>query len=146
MAYLTKSDMFSFDKKHFNLEKLQRGRVGTTLGNADFLAEQSGIPRSKFIEIATLSQLVSLLLKDRIDVLVFERISVMSLLQAQTDRDIYYQTIGDVPASIAVSNDNEGDELKEKLDQLIMQLNQDKIFADYLKYSRMPDSGTVPRK
>ncbi|NQZ81494.1 MAG: transporter substrate-binding domain-containing protein [Colwellia sp.] len=142
----TKSDLFSFDKKHFNIETLQRGSIGTTLGNADFFAEQTGIPRSKFIETATLNQLVSLLLKHRIDVLIFERVSVMSLLQAQNSRDVFYQTIGEVPASIAVSKTSAGNKLKEKLDQLIKKLDQDKIFAGYLKYSRMPDAGVVPGK
>jgi polar amino acid transport system substrate-binding protein len=141
----TKSDLFSFDKKYFNVDDLQRGRIGTTLGNADFFSEQTGIPRSKFIETSSLSQLVSLLLTRRIDVLIFERVSVMSSLQANNAGKVYYQTIGEVPASIAVSKNEEGDRLKQKLDHLIKQLDQEKIFSGYLKYSRLPDAGTVPR-
>jgi len=141
----TKSDLFSFDKKYFNFDNLQRGRIGTTLGNADFFSEKAGIERSKFIETSTLDQLISLLLTRRIDVLIFERVSVMSLLQEKNSQDVYYKTIGEVPASIAVSNNSKGKKLKEKLDSLIDKLDQDKIFSGYLKYSRLPDSGVVPK-
>ncbi len=139
-----KSDLFSLEKKYFNRHNLTRGRIGTTLGNADFFAERTGIARSKFMETSSLNQLVSLLLRRRIDVLIFERVSVMTLLQARDAQNVYYQTIGEVPASIAVANNNEGDILKKKLDHLITLLNQEEIFSGYLEYSRLPDSGTVP--
>ncbi|MFT5756132.1 MAG: polar amino acid transport system substrate-binding protein [Alteromonadaceae bacterium] len=141
----TKSDLFSLDKKYFNSDNLQQGRIGTTLGNADFFADKTGIARSKFIETSTLNQLVSLLLKGRIDVLIFERVSVMSLLQAQSaQQKVYYQSIGEVAVSIAVAKNEAGNKLKTKLDRLIKQIDQDSIFSSYLKYSHLPDSGTVP--
>jgi len=140
----TTSDMFSFDQKYFDISQIKNQRIGTTLGNAVFLAEQSGIPENIFIEVATLNQLVDMLINQRIDVLLFERASVMSLLQQKNIADVYYQTVGLIPASIAVRNDLEGQRLKAKLDSLIKQLDLQGIFSGYLKYSRLPERGKVP--
>jgi len=140
----TTSDIFVFDRKHFNLLKLKKGRIGTTLGNADFFSKQMNIPRDKFIQTATMRQLVDMFIKRRIDVLVFERVSVMTLLQEQKITGVYYQSIGKVPASLGVHKNASGDELKEKLDLLIKQLPLDDIFSGYLKYTSLPKKGKVP--
>jgi polar amino acid transport system substrate-binding protein len=140
----TTSDIFSFDRQNFDLSKLKKGRIGTTLGNADFFAKQMNIPRDKFIQTATLEQLVNMLVKRRIDVLVFERVSVMTLLQEQKVTGVYYQSIGKVPASLAVYKNASGDKLKQKIDALIKQLPLDKIFSGYLKYTKLSNTGMVP--
>ena len=140
----TTSDIFAFDRQNFDLSKLKKGRIGTTLGNADFFAKQMDIPRDKFIQTATMDQLVNMFIKRRIDVLVFERVSVMTLLQEQKVAGVYYQSIGKVPASLAVYKDVSGDKLKQKLDALIKQLPLDDIFSGYLKYTSLPNTGEVP--
>ena len=68
----------------------------------------------------------------------------MTLLQEKLSPDVYYQTIGLVPASIAVSNDGKGYRLKAKLDRLIRQLDHEKIFSGYLKFNRLHATGKVP--
>ena len=140
----TTSDIFVFDHQYFDLGKLKNGRIGTTLGNADFLAKQMDIPRDKFIQTATMRQLIDMFVKRRIDVLVFERVSVMTLLQEQKITGVYYQSIGKVPASLGVYKNASGDELKKKLDGLIKQLPLDEIFSGYLKYTILPEKGKVP--
>ena len=140
----TTSDIFVFDRQYFDLAKLKSGRIGTTLGNADFLAKQMNIPRDKFIQTATMRQLIDMFVKRRIDVLVFERVSVMTLLQELKITGVYYQSIGKVPASLGVYKNSSGDELKKKLDGLIKQLPLDEIFSGYLKYTILPDKGKVP--
>lgn len=140
----TSSDIFTFERKFLDLSILQKGRIGTTIGNADFLASQMKIPRDMFIQTATLRQLVDMLVKRRIDVLVFERVSVMTLLQEKKVQGVYYQTIGKIPASIAVYRDSQGVKLKEKLDELIKQLPLETIFSGYFQYSNLPESGKVP--
>lgn len=140
----TTSDLFSFDIRHFDLAIMAKKRIGTTLGNADFFAEEIGLPADYFIEVASLNQLVDMFIGGRIDVLLFERASVMTLLQERNIDKVYYQTIGMVPASIGVRNDEEGKQLKKKLDELINQLDHKAIFGDYLKFSKLPDSGMVP--
>jgi polar amino acid transport system substrate-binding protein len=140
----TTSDIFSLELKFFDLSKLKKGRIGTTLGNADFFSEQLEIPLNKFIQTSTLRQLVDMLIKRRIDVLVFERVSVMTLLQEKNMTDVYYQSIGKVPASIAVFRSQEGEKLKEKLDKLIKQLPLEDIFSGYLQFTDLPKSGKVP--
>lgn len=140
----TTSDIFVFDRQNFDLGKLKKGRIGTTLGNADFFARQMGIPREKFIQTATMRQLVDMFVKRRIDVLVFERVSVMTLLQEQKITGVYYQSIGKVPASLGVFKSSSGDKLKKKMDDLIKQLPLDDIFSGYLKYTTLPSKGKVP--
>jgi len=140
----TTSDIFVFDRQSFNLGKLKQGRIGTTLGNADFFSNQMGVPREKFIQTATLRQLVDMFVKRRIDVLVFERVSVMTLLQEKKVAGVYYQSIGKVPASLGVFKNPSGDKLKQKIDDLIEQLPLDEIFSGYLKYTLLPEKGKVP--
>ncbi len=140
----TTSDIFTFERKFFDLSILKKGRIGTTTGNADFFAKQMKIPRDKFIQTATLRQLVDMLLKRRIDVLVFERVSVMTLFQEKKMSGVYYQSIGKVPASFAVYKNSDGEKLKEKLDKLIKQLPLEAIFAGYLQHAHLPESGKVP--
>jgi polar amino acid transport system substrate-binding protein len=140
----TTSDIFAFERSFFDLSILRKGRIGTTIGNADFFAKQMKIPRDKFIQTATLRQLVDMLVKRRIDVLVFERVSVMTLLQEKKVSGVYYKTIGKVPASIAVYKNLAGDKLKDKLDKLIEKLPLDNIFSGYLQYTDLPHSGKVP--
>jgi polar amino acid transport system substrate-binding protein len=140
----TTSDIFTFERNFFDLSRLKKGRIGTTIGNADFFAKQMEIPRDKFIQTATLRQLVDMLVKRRIDVLVFERVSVMTLLQEKKMAGVYYQSIGKIPASIAVYKNPAGTKLKEKLDKLIKQLPLDTIFSGYLQFTDLPESGKVP--
>jgi len=140
----TTSDLFVLDKRYLDINQIKKRRIGTTLGNADFLADQVGLSADHFIEVATLGQLVDMLLKGRIDALLFERASVMTLLQEKISTDVYYQTIGLIPASIAVNNDDKGHRLKAKLDRLIRQLDHEKIFSGYLKFNRLHATGKVP--
>jgi polar amino acid transport system substrate-binding protein len=140
----TTSDLFSFDPHYFEFNNIAHGRIGTTLGNADFFAQQMGLSRDKFIETSSMNQLIDMFIKRRIDVLVFERVSVMTLLQDRNVNGVFYQTIGKVPASIAVFKGEAGSQLKAKLDGLISQLDHDQLFGDYFKYTKLPKSGKVP--
>jgi hypothetical protein len=59
-------------------------------------------------------------------------------------KGVYYQSIGKVPASIAVFKNGAGGILKEKLDELIKQLPLENIFSGYFQYIDLPESGKVP--
>ncbi len=69
---------------------------------------------------------------------------MVTLLQHRRVKGVLYQAIGFIPASIAVSNDEKGKALKRRLDDLISQLDQEKIYHGYLKYSKLPESGEMP--
>lgn len=140
----TTSDLFTFDQQFFDLANVATGRIGTTTGNAGFFAKLLGIEATRFIEVKELNHLVSMFITNRIDVMLFERASVMTLLQQRNVRDVYYKSIGQVPASIAVANTEKGKQLKNQLDTAIRQLDTNKIFASYLKYTQLPDTGKVP--
>ncbi|WP_448549172.1 substrate-binding periplasmic protein [Thalassotalea fusca] len=140
----TRSDLFTFDPKHFNINAVGRKRIGTPIGNAAFFAEQLGIDESRFIEVSTLPQLVDMLLKRRIDVLLFERVSVMTNLKEKQVKGVLYKSIGVIPASIAVARSEKGDKLRQKLEYYIAKLDREKIFSGYLNLLALPESGIVP--
>jgi hypothetical protein len=68
----------------------------------------------------------------------------MTLLQNEDVQYIYYQSIGDVPASIAITRDEKGLKLKKQLDELIKKLDQQHIFNGFLQYTNLSDDGWVP--
>ncbi|GLX77531.1 hypothetical protein tinsulaeT_08710 [Thalassotalea insulae] len=137
----TTSDLFALQPQFLSIEQIKEKRIGTTSGNAVFLAQQLGIDASMFVEVRALEQLVDMLIKGRIDVLLFERASVMTLLAEKGVYGVYYQSIAQVPASIAVSNNEQGKALKQSLDSAIKRLDLDSIFSGYLKYIYLPSSG-----
>jgi len=137
----TTSDLFSLDPKYLNIENIAKKSIGTTNGNASFLAEQLGIAESYFVEVRSLNQLVDMFLKKRLNVILFERASVMTLLEQKHAYGVYYKTIGEIPASMAVQKNEAGLLLKTKLDNIIKKLDTSKIFAEYLKYSHLPSEG-----
>jgi len=137
----TTSVLFSFKEKYLNIDNVKPRTIGTTTGNAIFLAEQLGIDPSLFVEVRTLNQLVDMFIARRIDVITFERASVMTLLSEKNIFDVYYKTIGSIPASMAVHKGKRGAALKAKIDGIIEQLDLDKIFSGYLHYINLPDNG-----
>jgi len=139
----TTSDMFSFEQAYLDIANIEPKRIGTTLGNAVFLAEQIGLESSMFIEVKTLDQLVDMLIKGRIDVLLFERASVMTLLSERNVYGVHYKSVGNVPASMAVAKGAIGSTLKTKLDHVINKLDLEKIFSGYLHYIHLPDVGVT---
>ncbi|WP_206484604.1 transporter substrate-binding domain-containing protein [Thalassotalea sp. G2M2-11] len=139
----TTSDLFSFDADLFNSEQLKLNKIGTTTGNASFFAEQLGVDKSVFTEVRTLNQLVEMFIKKRIDLILFERASVMTLLAQKNVYGVHYQSIGIIPASMAVSNNAKGRALKKRLDTAIKQLDLDALFSGYLKYIYLPSPGVT---
>lgn len=143
-SFDTTSDFFTLNTKFLEVSNILPGRIGTTRGNAVYLAEMVGLTKEHFVEIGTLPRLVDMLISGRIDVIFFERASVMSLLQQRQIQNVYYQSAAHIPASIAVANNEQGKALKEKMDKAINKINIDRIFASYLKYYRLPDKGIMP--
>lgn len=141
----TTSDLFSFDQQYLNIDHIKPKRIGTTAGNATFFAQQLGVEPDIFVEVRSLQQLVDMLIKGRIDVLLFERSSVMTLLAEKDIYGIHYQSIGLIPASIAVSKNQEGMDLKKELDEVIKTLDLDKIFSGYLQYIYLPSKGVTSK-
>ncbi|MCO4799238.1 MAG: transporter substrate-binding domain-containing protein [Colwelliaceae bacterium] len=136
-------DLFSKNKASLDLDTLPNQSIGTLIGNADFFAEISQIPRNKFIEISSLNQLVKMMNKGRIHTVIFERISMMSTIQKLNLINIHYKKLMTIPATFAVKNTIEGSLLKEKLDKLISK----ESIATYQKklttYSQLPSFGVV---
>lgn len=139
----TRVDFFSLNKSHFNVEQLPDSSIGTLVGNADFFSEIINVPVSKFIEVSSLEQLAKMLALGRLKVILFERASTMSTIKALNIENIYYKNVGIVPASLAVSKTAIGIKLKEKLDKLLANLDNNEFFSEFIDYTSMDDSGQV---
>jgi polar amino acid transport system substrate-binding protein len=139
----TQVDFFSLNKDYFNIEQLPDGSIGTLIGNAAFFSEIINVPVIKFVEVSSLEQLVKMLALGRLSVILFERVSTMSTIKTLSIEHIYYKKMGIVPASLAVSNTTEGNILKKQLDSVLLNLDNQEFFSDFINYTSMSDSGKV---
>lgn len=154
----TTVDLYSTSPKNFELDKLPNHSIGTLIGNADFFAELAGVPREKFIEVNSLSRLVMMMARDRLKVIIFERVAMMSTIkQLQNDlnskvptefnspenpQQIYYQKFKIIAASLAVAKSEAGYELKKQLDKLL-DVNTLQYFQEITPYAKLPDTGVI---
>lgn len=142
----TRVDFFALERKYFSIEQLPDGSIGTLLGNADFFAEIINVPTTKFVEVTDLEQLVKMLALGRLKVILFERASTMSTINALNIDNIYYKNMGIVPASLAVPNTEEGIKLKAQLDNLLQNVDNNKFFSEFINYTSMEHTGQVINK
>jgi polar amino acid transport system substrate-binding protein len=154
----TTVDFYANSPNSFEIEKLPANSIGTLIGNADFFAELANIPRNKFIEVSSLSQLILMMARGRLKVILFERVAMMStikklsqnrlspspieFLSLDNSHKIYYKKFKIIAASLAVANNAEGKALKEQLDQLLSE-NTSQYFKKIAPYAQLPDSGVI---
>ncbi|MCP4021667.1 MAG: hypothetical protein GY729_07485, partial [Desulfobacteraceae bacterium] len=140
-----KSDLYATTKTNLNPENIGKEKLGVPFGNKNFFAEITQIPLEKFRE-GLLEDLLRMLAIGRLDAFTFERASTMSTIKKLKIPNIHYKQSPPViiPASLAVRNDQKGNQLKKKLDTLILQLDQQQIFKNYFTFISLPDSGIVP--
>jgi polar amino acid transport system substrate-binding protein len=139
----THVDFFSLNKDYFNIEQLPDGSIGTLIGNKEFFSEIINVPVIKFVEVSSLKQLVKMLALGRLSVILFERVSTMSTIKELKIENIYYKEMGIVPASLAVLNSKEGLMLKTQLDNLLLNLDNEEYFSEFINYTSMNVSGKV---
>lgn len=136
------TDYYSLDKE--KLKSPEKYTIGTPSGNAKFYSEILGIPVDNFFE-GELENLLRMLAVDReIDIFLFERGSTMSKIKELNLKNIYYKEIPlSIDASMAVRKSEEGDQLRQRLEQCMTKVDLEKIFERQLFYVNMPDSGIV---
>ncbi|XQW84131.1 hypothetical protein ACOYR1_13425 [Thalassotalea piscium] len=137
-------EVFSTEKKYLKLNSIPVNSLGTLVGNAAFFSEKFNIPLNKFVEVASLEQLVKMLDKKRLKAILFERAAVMSSIQNYINTPIYYRYLDTIPATLAVAKTKEGRQLKKMLDSLIIEVNQAQNFQKRGNYYRLPNFGIVP--
>jgi len=138
-----KVDLFTLDKKYFNIPLLPKQSIGTLRGNADFFSEVLNIPRDRFIEISSLTQLTKMLQRKRLKIITFERASTMTTLEKLDITGVYYKKVAEIPASFAVYKNSKGQELKAKIDKLLAQVKSKSYFLSYFKYQKLTDTGLI---
>ena len=154
----TTVDLYSTSPTHFNLDDLPNKSIGTLIGNADFFSELAEVPREKFIEVSSLTQLIMMMARGRIKVVLFERVAMMSTINklqselnsevptelnsSQCPQKIYYKKFKLIAASLAVAKNEAGDQLKKQLDELLAK-NTLPYFTKIAPYAELPDSGVI---
>jgi polar amino acid transport system substrate-binding protein len=141
-----KVDLFTLEKKYFNIQLLPKQSIGTLRGNADFFSELLNIPRDKFIEISSLTQLTKMLQRKRLKIITFERASTMTTIKKLDISGVYYKKVAEIPASFAVYKNNKGLKLKAKIDRLLSQVKSKSYFLSYFKYQKLTDTGLITPK
>lgn len=107
-------------------------------------SETLDIPLEKFIEVASLEQLVKMMAKKRLKAIVFERYSVITSIQRYIKQPIYYRFLTIVPATLAVTNTEKGQALKQLLDRYIKEVTAVTPFQRQGNYHTLPTQGQVP--
>lgn len=136
-------DIFASKKKLLDITSTPNASIGTLIGNADFFSELLNIPRTKFVEVTSLEQLVKMLAKGRLELATFERVAMMSTIKRLKVKNIYYQKFGVIPASMAVANNTTGLALKNELDKLLAKVAIDLNNSQLQYYRSLPSSGIV---
>lgn len=137
-------DIYSTDTKFLMVDAIPVNSLGTLAGNAAFFSEALNIPINKFLEVASLEQLVKMLEKKRLKAIVFERIATMSSIQKHLQETIYYRFLESMPATLAVTNTDRGRQLKQILDKQILNIADKKTFKRFGNYNTLPPQGEVP--
>lgn len=138
-----KVDLFTLNNAYFQTQSLPEHSIGTLRGNADFFSEVLNIPRNKFVEVSSLTQLIQMLERKRLKVITFERASTMSTLEKYNVQGVYYKNVAQIPASFAVHNNSSGKALKKKIDHLLSQIKSNRYFTAFFHYQNLADSGKV---
>ncbi len=143
----SKNDVFSLKPENVNPEIfVTLKRIGIPRGNKEATGAMIGAPLDSLRELNSMDALVQMLKLGRVDAISFERASVMTMIQKTKLPNVHYQLHPPEPIAtgLGVQNNAKGKALKQKLESLIRQLDQEKIFGEYLKYVNLPDSGIVP--
>jgi polar amino acid transport system substrate-binding protein len=154
----TTVDLYSTSPTHFDINNLPERSIGTLIGNADFFAELAQVPREKFIEVGSLTQLIMMMARGRIKVIIFERVAMMSTIKSlqndlrtkipaeinspESPQKIYYKKFKIIAASLAVAKSETGDLLKKQLDELLSE-NTSQYFKKIAPYAKLPNSGVI---
>ncbi len=150
-------DTFSLEKHFLEQNILRSGiTIGTPRGNEDFLSNKYNISIDHF-HPGKLDNLLVMMYKGRVDLILFERASVINKIHELGEKNakynykldlqnIHYKNIDIIPASFGVRNNKKGSDLKKKMDELIKKTDYKKIFSRALKYWSLPDKGIVKSK
>lgn len=138
----TTSDVYAKDKS--KLADISSIKIAIPRGNEDFASMILGVPKENFYP-GELEGLLKMLNAGRIDAFWFERASTMSTLEKLKISGIHYTKLpAESPdAGFAFAKNEDGTQLKTKIDAAIKKIDTDKLFADYYKYLELPATGVT---
>ena len=128
----TAADVFAMDPAWLSLPRSgEEYYVGAPLGNAEFFSALYDVPIDRFVE-STLPNLLQMLARGRIQALMFERASTRSYIWRARLEGVHYRMLGRINAGLAVRRDQQGDQLRARLEALIAKVDTRALLADYL--------------
>lgn len=137
-----RADLFSHSAQWLDGTAWKQHRVGTPWGNAAFFSDSTGVDEDRFVE-SSLPSLARMLRGHRIDVLLFGRVSTMTVIRELGLKGIHYRNLYEIPAGFAVADTERGRALMKRLEPLLTPPEKLSLFADYLDYADLPPRGVV---
>ncbi len=137
-----RADLFSHSPALLENETWREHRIGTPWGNAAFFSDMTGLSVDRFVE-SSLPSLARMLRSQRIDVLLFGRMSTMTTVRTLGLEGIHYRNLYEIPAGFAVADSERGRNLARRLEPLLSGPAELDLFEDYLDYADLPPDGVV---
>jgi polar amino acid transport system substrate-binding protein len=136
-------DIYTLDDRHLELAQLiHAGVIGTPSGNEESMAEMLNIPKSRF-HTTHLKNLILMLKAKRIDALIFERASTMTIIKALGISGVRYQKVHDDPGGLALRRDANLDKLKPRLEKALIAVSKQRAFNQFYNFYNLPDTGII---
>lgn len=137
-----RADLFSHSPALLEDGTWQEHRIGTPWGNAAFFSDMTGLSVDRFVE-SSLPSLTRMLRSQRIDVLLFGRMSTMTTVGKLGLEGIHYRNLYEISAGFAVADSERGRSLAQRLELLLSGPVELDLFEDYLDYADLPQRGVV---
>ena len=137
-----RADLFSHSPALLEGEGWREHRIGTPWGNAAFFSDMTGLSVDRFVE-SSLPSLARMLRSQRIDLLLFARMSTMETMADLGLEGIHYRNLYEIPAGFAVADTERGQSLAQRLDALLAAPGELTGFEDYVDYTELPSRGVV---
>lgn len=138
----TRADLFSHSSALLEGDTWREHRIGAPWGNAAFFSDMTELSVDRFVE-SSLPSLARMLRSQRIDVLLFERMSTMTTVKKLGLEGIHYRNLYEIPAGFAVADSDRGRTLARRLEPLLRAASELALFQHYLDYADLPPRGAV---
>lgn len=137
---ITRLEAFSLSRDDLALTANTNTFVGTPFGNMGFIADITGLNQDRFVE-GTLENVVNMLLAERVDTVIFERVSVITRLRDETEQLVYYRQLRQVDAGFAIRAGDSA--LRKRLEKAIENVDAEAIYRPYVNLRDAPDEGVI---
>ncbi len=142
-----RADFYSLNPnlmKSMEILRESNATIAVPRGNEDFCSEATEIPIDRFRPVETVEQMVRKLKLGRVDVIWFERHSIMDKIVELKVPDVHYISwpAGGVSIGIGIQRSAKGKALGARLDLLLQKLDTADLFDRFHQFQSLPRSGS----